>query len=137
MATDNQNVIFNFREYLEKISGIPAYIQYNDNGANAVPLWDITLEEAMKLDMFKSTFMNADIIIKVTLIVDLKNTQQALTILFNTLKTINDFDKASGSMMGSEGEGDSQITKAEIEPETDENNIKLSFPYLLKTIIQN
>ena len=33
---DNKNIIFEFQEYLIKISGIPAYIQKNDIGANAL-----------------------------------------------------------------------------------------------------
>jgi len=134
--TDDKNIFFRFREYLAKISGIPAFIQYNDGGANALPYWDIKLDENWDLSIFNEATMDVLINVKVTLVVDIKNSEQALTILFNTLKTINNFDKASGSMIGSTNEDESQINKAEIEPETDDNNLMLSFPYKLKTIIQ-
>ena len=134
---DNKNIIFEFRKYLEKVSGIPTYIQKNDIGVNSIPCWNITLGETWNISIFNEATMDVLINVKVTLTVDIKNTEQALTIFFKTLKTINNFDKASGSMMGSDNEGDSQINSADVEPETDDNNIMLSFSYKLKTIIQN
>lgn len=133
----DKNIIFDFKEYLEKESGFPAFIQKNDIGANSVPCWNITLGETWNITIFNEATLDALINVKVTLFVDIKNTEQALTIFFNTLKTINNFDKASGSMMGSDNEGESQINNAEVEPEIDDNNIMLSFPFKLKTIIQN
>lgn len=134
---DDKNIIFKFREYLEKESGYPSYIQKNDIGANSVPCWNVELDEDWELSIYNEANMDALINIKVTLVVDIKNTEQALTIMFNTLKTINNFSKETGSMIGSDNEDDSQVNKASLTPSKDDNNLMLSFPYKLKTFIQN
>ena len=132
MITDN--VLTRFKAYLHDISGHNVHKGNEDIGANDYPAWTITLEEDWKVTFLNTKGMDALINIKCNLFVDRQNSDQALQIMLKTLKKINLFDVNSGSGIGSD-----QVdlnNEATISTEIQENLIKLSFPYRLKTIIQ-
>ena len=133
--SDEQNIVYNFSAYLEQISGIPSFVEKQDWGATDLPMWDIRLDSKWDLTNYQDTTMNINMIVTVELIVDIKNTEKALTIMFETFKRINLFDYASGSAIGTEDADDTNTSSAEITPEKTDNNLILRFPYRLKTMV--
>lgn len=133
MITDS--ILTSFKAYLHDISGHNVHIGDDDLGGTDLPAWTITLEEDIKLTFLTVKSMDALINVKCTLFVDRKRTDDALKIIFKTLLRINQFDEASGSGIGSDQK--EQGEDATISTEITENNIILSFPYRLKTIIHD
>lgn len=133
--SDEQNIVYEFSSYLANISGVKAYIDKVDPGASELPMWNIELDPKWDFSSFNDTNNSLNLVVKVSLIVDIKSSYDALVIMFRTLKLINQFDWDGGSRIGSENEDDSDTGSAEIKPEKTENNLVISFPYLLKTML--
>ena len=129
-------LIYKFQRFLQDISSVNALIGDVDVGGNDLPVWTIDLEEDWEVIYQANTALVVNFNVNCTLWMDRKNTDKALKIMSKTLKSINTFDKANGMGIGVEVTDVFPQQKAIVKTELTTNNIKISFPFRLNTIIQ-
>ena len=56
--SDNQNIVYEFASYLEKTSGIPAYIDKIDPGANDLPMWNIEIDQKWTISSMQTQIVS-------------------------------------------------------------------------------
>ena len=132
----SEDKLLEFQKFLQDITGVNVLIGNVDVGGNDLPVWTVDFTDDWEVKYLSNAATMVNFNLNCTLWVGRKNSLQGLQIMIKTLKSINTFDKKSGSGIGTEFTKPFSEQSATISTELTTNNIKLSFPFRINTIIQ-